>query len=116
VSDFSLIEALGALIEELHRSLPGNPADSVEVDLSLVARPDRDGVHWRVAGTGDTAGHRIRLVVRPWRQPDRPSSAGSGGGVLDELEIGIEPTKVGNTHLPPIVRPKPGIDMDRNDG
>ncbi|WP_341716666.1 hypothetical protein QQG74_22125 [Micromonospora sp. FIMYZ51] len=118
--DIPLTDALAALIEDLRRLPSGHTVGGVEVELSLVVHEDRGRVRWQVARPGDTGTQRIRLTVQPWRQqpwpePPRPEPpARTRYPDLDETQVGLDPKHVGSANLPPIVRPKPGVDVERD--
>ncbi|RIV39943.1 hypothetical protein D2L64_06270 [Micromonospora radicis] len=114
------------MIRELRNSMPGTPGDSVAVDLSLVARENGGRPDWQLASAENPGVHRIRLTVHPWRQPP-PDTSGPDhrepspgrppyvhGGGFDETLVGLDPTRLGSAQLPPIVRPKPGVDIERD--
>ncbi|BCJ61450.1 hypothetical protein [Micromonospora endophytica] len=128
--DIPLTDALAALIRDLRRATSGSPEDGVEVELSLVARADRHGVTWQLATTEDVGAVRVRLTVHPWRWPppdipvpDLPPAVRNPPPAVsyapkpgyDETSVGLDPNRLGSAHLPPIVRPKPGVDIERDD-
>jgi hypothetical protein len=118
----SLRDALLTLIEDVRAAGPGRPDDGVEIDLSVVAEAGAHRPTWLVATAGDTGTHRIRLTVYPWRDtPPGPDRIPPGTGFPADIPIGIDPRQLpgtGTNRLPPIVRPKPGIepaaDADRH--
>ncbi|WBB53974.1 hypothetical protein [Verrucosispora sp. WMMD573] len=128
VPDIPLTDALAALIRDLQRSTVGTADDGVEVELNLVTRENDNEVAWHIAPVQDSHAHRIRLTVYPWRQPRHPSvpehrqprdlaprpTDRIRRGV-DETEVGLDPSRIGSAQLPPIVRPKPGLDIERDD-
>ncbi|GIJ36546.1 MULTISPECIES: hypothetical protein [Micromonospora] len=126
--DISLPTALSALIRDLQRSTSGAAEDSVDVELHLVTRENGSGVTWHLAPVENTHAHRIRLTLYPWRQPRHspvprhrqphdiePGNADRITRGADETEVGLDPNWIGSAQLPPIVRPKPGVDIERDD-
>ncbi|TCB98338.1 hypothetical protein E0H26_08070 [Micromonospora zingiberis] len=127
--DIPLTDALAALIRDLQRSTSGDADDGVDVELNLITRANDSGVTWHLAPAENAHAHRIRLTVYPWRQPRQelavPGHRQPGENVpgrtdrtirgVDETLVGLDPSRLGSAQLPPIVRPKPGVDIDRDD-
>lgn len=126
--DIPLTDALAALIRDLRGATSGAPGDGVDVELDVVTRDDGSGVTWHLAPVEEARPHRIRLTVHPWRQPRPPTAVrhrqprdivpGQADRItrgVDETEVGLDPSRIGSAQLPPIVRPKPGVDIERDD-
>ncbi|MFG2061102.1 hypothetical protein ACGFIK_06745 [Micromonospora sp. NPDC048871] len=134
--EISLTDALAALIRDLRDTTSGQADEGVDVELHLAARENGSKVTWHLAPAEDPHAHRIRMTVHPWRQPRQNPSVSrqrqprSQQGQLpdivpghpdritrgvDESQVGLDPDRIGSAQLPPIVRPKPGLDIDRDE-
>jgi hypothetical protein len=111
----SLSSALRALENEVRAAFPADRTGGVEVEVEVgvVARIAGDDVVWELAPAGTPAPHRVRFTV----SAGSAASGGSAGhgvaprGISDTEIIDLDP----DLDLPPITRPRPGIQDDDHD-